>query len=56
MKIIDTHVHLDHLEDLEGALERSRQSGVEAIVCVGMDLKSNQRNLEIKRSVSALVH
>lgn len=49
MTIIDTHAHLDHLEGLEEALAAADQSGVEAIVAVGVDLEANRRNLEIKR-------
>jgi len=47
--IIDTHAHLDHLPDVEGALARAREAGVEHIVAVGVDLASNKRNLEIKK-------
>ena len=48
MDIIDTHAHLDHLEDVDGALKRAHQSGVEGIVAVGVDLAANKKNLEIK--------
>ena len=53
MQIIDTHAHLDHLPDFDNAIQRSYQSGVEAIVAMSMDIKSCERNLEIKRTVSA---
>ena len=49
MKTIDTHAHLDHLPNLDQALEEAYQAGVEGIVCVSMDLKSCQKNLEIKK-------
>ena len=49
MKTIDTHAHLDHLPNLDQALENAYQSGVEGIVCVSMDVKSCLLNLEIKR-------
>lgn len=49
MQIIDTHAHLDQLENLEQALEHAVQAGVEAIVAVSMDLNSCRKNLEIKR-------
>lgn len=52
-KIIDTHAHLDHLKDLDSALQKSRESGVEAIVCVSMDLASSKRNLEIKSTTQS---
>jgi len=48
MKIIDTHAHLDHLENLKEALENASQAGVASIVAVSEDLASCQKNLEIK--------
>ena len=47
--IIDTHAHLDQLENLEEALHNAAQAGVEAVVVVSMNLESSQRNLEIKK-------
>ena len=47
MKIIDTHAHLDELEDLESALTKARESGLEAIIAVGSNTPSNQKVLEI---------
>ncbi|MBI5150817.1 MAG: TatD family hydrolase [Candidatus Omnitrophica bacterium] len=49
MTLIDTHAHLDHLENLDQALNNAVESGVEAIVAVSMDLNSCRKNLEIKR-------
>src|SRR5689334_17334777 len=53
MKAIDTHAHLDHVPNVEDALKDAAASGVEAVVAVGSDLASNQRNLELKRSIKA---
>jgi len=47
MRLIDTHVHLEEVEDLPGALDRARQAGVEAIIAVGSTFQSNKRLLEI---------
>ncbi len=49
MTFIDTHAHLDHLENLDQALKNAVEFGVEAIVAVSMDLNSCRRNLEIKK-------
>ena len=49
MQIIDTHAHLDHLENLDQALKNAVEAGVEAIVAVSMDLNSCRKNLEIKK-------
>lgn len=49
MTIIDTHAHLDHLENLDQALKNAVEAGVEAIVAVSMDFNSCRKNLEIKK-------
>ncbi len=50
MKIIDSHAHLDHLDDIENALQRAWDAGVEQIVAVGVDLKANKKILELQKS------
>ena len=50
MKIIDTHAHLDHIEDLGQALENADKEGVESIVTVSVDLVSCRKNLDIKKA------
>ncbi|HQP10773.1 MAG TPA: TatD family hydrolase [Candidatus Omnitrophota bacterium] len=50
MTLIDTHAHLDHLEQLDQALEGAVQAGVEGIVTVSVNLASCRKNLEIKRN------
>lgn len=47
MKIIDTHAHLDHIENLEDALNNAAGAGVEAIVAMSMDTESCRKNLMI---------
>ncbi|HBR14810.1 MAG TPA: hypothetical protein DD723_04605 [Candidatus Omnitrophica bacterium] len=50
MRLIDTHAHLDHVQNLEAALERAAQAGVEGIVAVSTNLAASRRNLEIKKT------
>ncbi len=50
--IYDTHAHLDHLPNLDFALEEAYKAGVEGIVAVSMDFPSCQKNFEIKRKTS----
>ena len=50
MEIIDTHAHLDHLENLDEALKNAREAGVVGIVAVGVDLTANKKNLEIQKA------
>lgn len=45
--LIDTHVHIDELTDLEGAIRRAQSAGVKAIIGVGSDFVSNQTVLQI---------
>lgn len=49
MKAIDTHAHLDHVENIDAALTEASRVGVTAVVAVGVDLKSNQTNLAIQK-------
>ena len=48
LKLIDTHAHLDHLEDLDDAMSRASSSGVSNIIAVSEDLNSSKKNLNIK--------
>ena len=50
MNIIDTHAHLDHIENLGQALENADQEGVKSIVAVSTDVASCRKNLDIKRN------
>ena len=40
--LIDTHCHLDMLEDVPAALERMRAAGVERCVTIGVDATTNE--------------
>jgi TatD DNase family protein len=46
-RLIDTHAHLDEIEDLDATLAAARQAGVAGIVAVGSDIKSNRKVLEL---------
>jgi len=41
--LIDTHVHIDELADVGGAIERGQSVGIKAIIAVGSDLVSNEK-------------
>jgi TatD DNase family protein len=45
--VIDTHAHLDALEDPAGALERARAAGVSSVIAIGSGLDSCRATLEI---------
>ncbi len=52
MKLIDTHAHLDGIQDVDGALKRASAAGVIGILAVGEDRAANQKNLSFQRSGS----
>ncbi|MBM3166899.1 MAG: TatD family deoxyribonuclease [Chloroflexi bacterium] len=55
-QLVDTHAHLDELDDLEAALKAAREAGVAAIIAVGSGQESNQKLIEIHRSHPHLVY
>ncbi len=55
MPFIDTHAHLDLLEEEVGAaLERAQKAGVVAVVTVGISLSSSRRALELAHAFPAV--
>jgi TatD DNase family protein len=45
--LVDTHAHLDEIDQLDDSLHQARQADVVAVVAVGQDLKSNLTTLDI---------
>lgn len=45
--LIDTHAHLDSLEDLPGALARARENGIGKIIAISSDLESSRETVSI---------
>lgn len=46
-RLIDTHAHLDEIENLDSAIQRAKDAGVIAIIAIGVDYESNNRILDI---------
>jgi TatD DNase family protein len=44
---VDSHGHLYSLTDPEGAIERAREVGVTAMVCVGTDLETSRQAIDL---------
>ena len=55
-RLIDTHAHLDELENLDLALEEAKKAGVTGIVAVGSNRQSNIRTLEIAQAHRRFVY
>jgi Tat protein secretion system quality control protein TatD with DNase activity len=41
IRLIDTHTHLEEIQDFDESIERAEKSGVSAIIAVGMNYESN---------------
>jgi len=54
--LIDTHAHLDQVQDLESALDRARAVGVVGIVAVGTDAASNEKTLQLSEKWRGYVY
>jgi TatD DNase family protein len=54
LRIIDTHAHLEEIEDLNSAIKRAKEAGVVAIIAVGSNYESNERVLEISKKQNFL--
>jgi len=54
--IIDTHAHLDEIENLGVVMAQAREAGVVAIIAVGQDLASNKKTLEIAAKYPGFVY
>ena len=47
MTWVDSHCHLQSLSDPDAAIERAREAGVAAMVCVGTDLETSRQAIEL---------
>jgi len=54
--VIDTHAHLDELENLEVSIDKAKEAGVVAIISVGSGQDSNHQILEISRRYPSIVY
>jgi TatD DNase family protein len=53
---VDTHAHVDEVENLESALDEAEKAGVVAIIAVGSNHGSNQKVLKIADSHPGIVY
>lgn len=47
LPLVDSHTHLEELDDLPDSLREAKAAGVCGIIAVGMDIESNRRVLQI---------
>jgi len=55
-RLVDSHAHLDEIEDIERAIQEAKQVGVIALIAVGQDYESNLKVLELSEKHRAFVY
>ncbi len=55
-QLIDTHTHLDEIENLPLALDKAKEVGVTAIIAVGSNYVSNLKTLKISEEYAGFVY
>ena len=55
LDLIDSHAHLNEIDQIDEVIQRARLAGVNRIVAVGMDLDSNVKTLEIEARFFGIV-
>jgi len=55
-RLVDTHAHLEEIENLEQAITEARSANIIAIIAVGSDCESNQKVLALAQVYKGLVY
>ncbi|MCJ7522421.1 MAG: TatD family hydrolase [Dehalococcoidia bacterium] len=55
-RLVDSHAHLDEIEDIERAILDAKQVGVVALIAVGQDYESNLKVLELSEKYESFVY
>ncbi len=55
-RLVDTHAHLEEIENLGQVLAEARLANVAAIIAVGSDYESNQKVLQLARAYKGFVY
>ncbi len=53
--MIDTHCHLDEIEDIDSAIREAKEAGVAGIIAVGINYETNLRVLELAERFRGMV-
>ena len=56
LEVVDTHSHLDEIENLENALTKASEAGVVSIIAVGSNHRSNQKIMDISHTHAGFVY
>ncbi len=55
-QLVDTHAHLDEIEDLERTISEAKLANLTAIIAVGSDLQSNRKVLSLTQAYKGFVY
>jgi TatD DNase family protein len=55
-RLVDTHAHLDEIDDIERAVQEAKQDGVIAVIGVGQDYESNNAILELSERYGGFIY
>jgi len=55
-QLVDTHAHLDEIDNLDQTVTGARSAGVVAIIAVGSDYESNQKVLHLAHAYPGFVY
>lgn len=55
IKLIDTHAHLEELENIDHIIRTAQNAGIVAIICVGSGFASNEKVLELSRIYEKII-
>ena len=55
-ELVDTHAHLDELEDLSAAVEHAKRAGIAAVISVGQDLASNIKTFKLASAYPGFIY
>ena len=56
MESIDSHCHLEQIENLGAAIDKAKSAGLVGIIAVGSDYQSNGQILEIAEKYKGFVY
>lgn len=56
MKLIDTHAHIEEINDLDNVIQRAKMNNVIAIIAVGSSIKSNTDILSLASKYNGFIY
>ena len=54
--MIDTHAHMNEIEEIDKSIQRAADAGIDRIIAVGMDIESNKKTLSLANQFPGIIH